>query len=91
MGITIFSGMRETVDELLKRADLAMYQAKSAGRDTLRFYDPQMQAAVSERAALELDMRAGLAQGQFELYYQPQVDNGRITGAEGPVALAASA
>ena len=82
MGITIFSGMRETVDELLKRADLAMYQAKSAGRDTLRFYDPQMQAAVSERAALELDMRAGLAQGQFELYYQPQVDNGRITGAE---------
>lgn len=82
MGITIFSGMRETVDELLKRADLAMYQAKSAGRDTLRFYDPQMQAAVSARAALELDMRAGLAQGQFELYYQPQVDNGRITGAE---------
>ncbi len=82
MGITVFSGMRETVDELLKRADLAMYQAKSAGRDTLRFYDPQMQAAVSARAALEADMRAGLAQGQFELYYQPQVDNGRITGAE---------
>ena len=82
MGITIFSGMRETVDELLKRADLALYQAKNAGRDTLRFYDPQMQAAVSARAALELDMRAGLAQGQFELYYQPQIDRGRITGAE---------
>ena len=82
MGITIFSGMRETVDELLRRADMALYQAKDAGRDTLRFYDPQMQAAVSARAALELDMRAGLAQGQFELYYQPQVDRGRITGAE---------
>ncbi|BEU96655.1 EAL domain-containing protein [Acidovorax sp. DW039] len=82
MGITVFSGMRETVDELLKRADLAMYQAKSAGRDTLRFYDPQMQAAVTARAVLEADMRAGLAQGQFELYYQPQVEHGRITGAE---------
>ena len=82
MGVTIFSGMRETVDELLKRADLALYQAKDAGRDTLRFYDPAMQAAVSARAALELDMRVGLAQGQFELYYQPQIDHGRITGAE---------
>ena len=82
MGVTIFSDMRETVDELLKRADLALYQAKDAGRDTLRFYDPRMQAAVSARAALELDMRIGLAQGQFELYYQPQIDRGRITGAE---------
>ena len=82
MGVTIFSDMRETVDELLKRADLALYQAKDAGRDTLRFYDPKMQAAVSARAALELDMRIGLAQGQFELYYQPQIDRGRITGAE---------
>ena len=82
MGVTIYSGTRETVDELLKRADLALYQAKNAGRDTLRFYDPQMQAAVSARATLELDMRVGLAQGQFELYYQPQIDRGRITGAE---------
>ncbi|MBV7540308.1 EAL domain-containing protein [Acidovorax sp. sic0104] len=82
MGVTVFSGMRETVDELLKRADLALYQAKSAGRDTLRYYDPQMQAAVSARAALERDMRIGLALGQFELYYQPQIDRGRITGAE---------
>ena len=82
MGVTIYSGTRETVDELLKRADLALYQAKNAGRDTLRFYDPQMQAVVSARAALELDMRVGLAQGQFELYYQPQIDHGRIIGAE---------
>ena len=82
MGVTLFSGMRETVDELLKRADLALYQAKDAGRDTLRFYDPQMQASVSARASLERDMRVGLAEGQFELYYQPQIDQGRITGAE---------
>ena len=82
MGVTIYSGTRETVDELLKRAELALYQAKNAGRDTLRFYDPQMQAAVSARATLELDMRVGLAQGQFELYYQPQIDHGRIIGAE---------
>ncbi len=82
MGVTIYSGTRETVDELLKRADLALYQAKNAGRDTLRFYDPQMQAVVSARATLELDMRVGLGQGQFELYYQPQIDHGRIIGAE---------
>ena len=82
MGITIFTGMRDTIDELLQRADLALYQAKDAGRDTLRFYDPEIQAAVNARAALELDMRVGLAQGQFELYYQPQIDRGRITGAE---------
>ncbi|WP_288013138.1 GGDEF domain-containing phosphodiesterase, partial [Diaphorobacter sp.] len=74
--------VRESADELLKRSDLAMYEAKAAGRDTLRFFDPQMQAAVSERAALEADLRAGLDAGQLELFYQPKVDQGRITGAE---------
>ncbi|RYF28654.1 MAG: EAL domain-containing protein [Comamonadaceae bacterium] len=82
MGITIFQGQRESAEELLKRGELAMYQAKAAGRNTLQFYDPQMQALVESRAALESDMRAGLAQGQFELFYQPQVVHGRITGAE---------
>ena len=82
MGVTIFQGVRETGDELLQRADLAMYQAKAGGRNTLQFYDPQMQASVAARAALESDLREGLALGQFELFYQPQMDNGRITGAE---------
>ncbi|HSV55306.1 MAG TPA: EAL domain-containing protein [Burkholderiaceae bacterium] len=82
IGITLFHDQRETVDELLKRADLAMYQAKSAGRNTLRFFDPQMQAVVSARATLEFDIRAGLAEQQFELYYQPQIESGRATGAE---------
>ncbi len=82
IGVTIFQGARETVDELLQRADLAMYQAKAGGRNALRFYDPQMQASVAARAALESDLRDGLGTGEFELFYQPQVDHGRIVGAE---------
>ena len=82
MGIKVFQGQSDSVDELLKGAELAMYQAKAAGRNALQFYDPRMQAAVRARAALELDLRTGLAQGQFELFYQPQMDNGRINGCE---------
>jgi diguanylate cyclase (GGDEF)-like protein/PAS domain S-box-containing protein len=82
MGVTLFSNQRETIDELLKRADLAMYQAKSAGRNTLRFFDPEMQAVVNARAALELNLREGLRNAQFLLYYQAQLDRGRVTGAE---------
>ncbi|AVO42600.1 EAL domain-containing protein [Simplicispira suum] len=82
MGVTVFSANEDSVDALLQRVDLAMYQAKAAGRDTLCFYDPSMHAQASERAALEVDMRAGLALDQFELYYQPQVDHGRIIAAE---------
>jgi EAL domain-containing protein (putative c-di-GMP-specific phosphodiesterase class I) len=67
----------------MKRADLAMYQAKAAGRNTLRFFDPKMQAEVSARAALEADLREGLKLGQFVLHYQPQLDDrGGVTGAE---------
>lgn len=82
IGITLFHGQRESVDELLKRGDLAMYRAKEEGRNSLRFFDPQMQAVVEERVALEADMRVGLDQGQFELVYQPQVSRGHIIGAE---------
>jgi EAL domain-containing protein (putative c-di-GMP-specific phosphodiesterase class I) len=60
-----------------------MYQAKAAGRNTLRFFDPDMQASVSARAAMEVDLRLALAQKQFVLYYQAQMDSaGRMTGAE---------
>ncbi|MET1113638.1 MAG: EAL domain-containing protein [Comamonas sp.] len=83
IGATIFQGLDDTVDELLRRADLAMYQAKKAGRDTLQFFDPRMQQVVRERATLEQDLRTGLAQEQFELFFQPQVENGHIMGAEG--------
>lgn len=74
---------RETVEELLRHADLAMYQAKNAGRNTLRFFDPSMQAMVTARADIEKDLRQALEKKQFKLYFQSQVQrNGRITGAE---------
>ena len=83
IGVTLFSDNRETVDELLKRADLSMYQAKAAGRNTLRFYNPDMQAVVTVRAALEADLREAVLKNWFVLYFQAQVDGtGRLTGCE---------
>ena len=83
IGITVFEGTDVSAEELLRRADTAMYQAKAAGRNTLRFYDPQLQAQVEARAELAADLRRALEDDQFLLYYQPQVDaNGRIVGAE---------
>ncbi|WP_161539918.1 EAL domain-containing protein [Glaciimonas sp. PCH181] len=83
IGITLFDGRVVSTDDLLKRADLAMYQAKSAGRNTLRFFEPDMQAAVMARAELEIDLRRGQQDAQFILYYQAQVDRtGHWTGAE---------
>ncbi|SDP47405.1 PAS domain S-box-containing protein/diguanylate cyclase (GGDEF) domain-containing protein [Rhodoferax sp. OV413] len=83
VGIAMYSGQGTPAEELLKQADMAMYQAKAEGRDGLRFFDPAMQAVVNARAGLEADLRQGLALGQFLLHYQPQVDaQGRVTGAE---------
>lgn len=83
IGATLFRGNQTEIDDLLKRADLAMYQAKAAGRNTLRFFDPEMQSSVSERAALEADLRDAVAKSQFHLHFQAQVvGEGRITGAE---------
>jgi diguanylate cyclase (GGDEF)-like protein/PAS domain S-box-containing protein len=83
IGATLFGGEPITSEELLKQADLAMYQSKTAGRNTLSFFDPVMQSSVSERAALEFDLRSAVSHQQFVLYYQPQViGNGRLTGAE---------
>lgn len=83
IGITLFNGHEQPIDELMKQADLAMYQAKRAGRDTLRFFDPQMQSSVNARVNLEDELRKALEFRQFELYYQIQVDNSlRPVGAE---------
>ena len=83
IGITLFSGNQLGTEELFKRADVAMYQAKSAGRNTLRFYDPQMQAAVMTRAALDADLRQGIQRQELLLHYQPVVDTaGRVSGLE---------
>jgi diguanylate cyclase (GGDEF)-like protein/PAS domain S-box-containing protein len=84
IGITLFGGdPHESIDEPLKRADLAMYQAKAAGRNTLRFFDPQMQADVTARAELEAGLREALAKDQFHLHYQAQVSGEReVIGVE---------
>jgi len=83
IGITLFGDQRLSVDELLKRADLAMYQAKAAGRNTQRFFDPDMQAAVNARSNLEADLRQGLVRGELCVHYQPVVDHhARLVGVE---------
>ena len=83
IGSVIFNGHDVSIDELLKQADIAMYQAKDSGRNTLRFFDPKMQEAINERVELENELRIAIEQKQFELYYQAQVDNsGRVIGAE---------
>jgi diguanylate cyclase (GGDEF)-like protein/PAS domain S-box-containing protein len=83
IGATLFSNYQNSTDDLLKQADIAMYQAKKAGRNTLRFYDPQMQETINIRAALENGLRTALDEKQFHLYYQLQVDSSqRPIGAE---------
>ena len=83
VGVTALGGRHDRVSELLKQADLAMYQAKTMGRNTVCFFDPELQAAVSANAALSSDLRIGLREKQFILYYQSQVDRlGHVTGVE---------
>ena len=83
IGATQFSGHQNSVEDLLKQADLAMYQAKSAGRNALRFFDPEMQSVISQRVSLEADLRQGVHNNEFVIFYQPQVnDEGALTGAE---------
>ncbi len=83
IGVTSFIGQQSDVGELLKQADLAMYQAKSMGRNTVCFFDPAMQATVSANATVGSDLRMALNERQFVVHYQPQVDRvGVITGVE---------
>jgi diguanylate cyclase (GGDEF)-like protein len=83
IGITLFGRNRESVGDLLKRADLAQYKAKSAGGRSIRFFDPEMEANARARAALEADLRRAVKEGQFRLHYQPQVnDEGDLMGSE---------
>lgn len=83
IGVTFFNNELVSVTELLKRADLAMYQAKKSGRNAIRFFDPVMQTAIEEHARLSSELRDAEAQKQFVLYYQLQVDSaGHPVGAE---------
>ena len=84
VGITLIGGADpEQADEPVKRAELAMYQAKEVGGNTLRFFEPRMQATVSARADLAMGLREAMQKGQLALHYQPQVDHqGEIMGVE---------
>lgn len=83
IGISLFTGHQESAEDLLQHADVAMYQAKSAGRNAIRFFDPGMQTTLDKRAGMESDLRRALDKQQFRLYYQIQVDNlRRPLGAE---------
>ena len=82
VGITVFGDELESAKDALQRAEIAMFEAKKAGRNTLRFFAPALQAAVSARATMEEDLREAIKTNQFVLYYQPQVERGRLIGAE---------
>ena len=83
IGITMIDQESNTVEELLKQADLAMYDAKSAGKNTYRFYQSAMQATINVRVSLEEDLRKALLNQEFLLHYQPQLNsNNEIIGAE---------
>ncbi len=83
IGVTLFGKAPSSVNELLKQADLAMYQAKAAGRNAVRFFDPEMQAVATANASLAADLRQAWRENQLRIAYQPQVGmDGRMTGVE---------
>jgi len=83
IGITLYSGIDETVEILLKRADTAMYQAKEAGRNTFRFYQQSMQDAADSRLHIEKNLRTAIINNELSLKYQPQLsEDNTIVGAE---------
>ncbi len=77
IGVSMYFGHETPIDALLKHADMAMYEAKAAGKNTVRFFDPAMQKAVEKHAALERDLRLAISAGQLRLYYQMQVGGDR--------------
>lgn len=83
IGMTLFTDHQFSIEELLKRADIAMYQAKAAGRNALRFFDAKLQAIVTAHIALDAEFRQALLKMEFVLYFQAQVDQERqLTGVE---------
>jgi diguanylate cyclase (GGDEF)-like protein len=83
VGATLFGKSDQDASDLLKQADIAMYQVKTSGRNAFCFFDPQMLSAITQRADMERDLRHALAQAQFVLHYQVQVGElGRAVGAE---------
>jgi len=84
VGIAVAPADGEQPDQLLRNADMALYRAKSEGRGTHHFFQPEMDAQMQARHALELDLRKALLAGEFEMYYQPIVElsSGKVTSFE---------
>ncbi len=83
VGITIVSDSQRSADDYLQQVDMALSQAKTGGRQSLRFFDPSMQAALLAKVKLEAELRQALENQQWRLHYQPQVDrHGMLTGVE---------
>lgn len=82
LGATLLRQDNLSADEMLKQADLAMYKSKETGRNRFHFFNADMQSALTQRVALEKDLREALQSEVFQLYYQPQVEHGLIIGAE---------
>jgi len=82
VGITLFDNQSSSAEEIIQQSDIAINQAKNAGRNCLRFFAPALQAAVNARVTMEEDLRLAIERDEFELYSQPQLHNTRIIGAE---------
>ena len=82
IGIILFGGEPESSENLLMQADIAMYQAKSAGRNTIRFFSPDLQADINFRVSMENDLHQAIENQEFLLHYQPQGEYGDLVGAE---------
>lgn len=84
IGIAVAPNDGLNADKLLKSADMALYAAKADGGGSYRFFEPEMEAAAHQRRLIELDLRKALANGEFELFYQPMIElaTGRVSGCE---------
>ncbi len=89
IGVTLFSDNKQSIDDVLKQADLAMYQSKKMGRNTLSFFDPHMQEVINARSKIDRDLHIALEQQQFELYYQVQMQQRGQFGMFHPIGAEA--
>jgi diguanylate cyclase (GGDEF)-like protein len=82
IGITVIGEHSDSIDDVLQRADIAMFQAKETGGQTMHFFDPALRTALNARASMEADIRHAIQVKEFALFYQPQLDAGRLAGVE---------
>ncbi|MFN3580943.1 MAG: EAL domain-containing protein [Pseudomonas sp.] len=83
IGVVLFSDAQDNAEELMKRSELAMYEAKKGGRNNLRFFNPVMQAEATRRATIEADLRLAIERNELALHVQPQVNrHAEVIGME---------